>query len=74
MTPEQFKAARNQLGLSLSETSIIFRVSYDAVRRWETEPDVKRARAIPGPAQTLMHWLVSGERPTVLRSRRSDWP
>lgn len=62
MTPADFKAARHQLGLSANGLAKLFRVSDGrTVRRWEKEGE--GGRDIPGPAQVLMRWLVTGKRP-----------
>jgi len=61
MTPDEFKAGRNALGLSTNQLARLFRVSDGrTVRRWEAGD-----RDIPGPAIVLMQWLITGERPEL---------
>ncbi len=53
MTPQEFEAARKQLGLSETALARLFKVGDRTVRRWEDgEKD------IPGPAQVLISLLV----------------
>ena len=59
MTPDEFKAAREKLGLSQNRLAQLFRVADGrTVRRWEAGD-----RDIPGPAQVLIEWLSTGRRP-----------
>lgn len=54
MTPTQFKDARERLGLSQAELSLIFGVATDrTVRRWEAGE-----RDIPGPVIVLMKLIL----------------
>ncbi len=59
MTPAEFKEARHKLGLSANKCAKLFKVSDGrTIRRWESGE-----RDIPGPAQVLMRWLVTGRKP-----------
>jgi DNA-binding transcriptional regulator YiaG len=54
MTPTQFKDARERLGLSQAELSLVFGVATDrTVRRWEAGE-----RDIPGPVIVLMKLIM----------------
>lgn len=61
MTPQEFKKARQTLGLSINELARILDTNPVTVRKWETNPDRKTARA-PNPiACQVLGWLASGE-------------
>lgn len=54
MTPKQFKAAREKLGLSQAKLAEKIRVSGSrTIRRWE-----RSEREIPGPVQILIERMV----------------
>lgn len=64
MTPQEFREARQSLGLSISDTVEIMGLGKNGdvtVRRWELDPDKKQARA-PNPiACKVLEYLLSGE-------------
>jgi len=56
MTPNEFKAIRRALGLSVKRTASLLGVASErTVRRWE-----QGDREIPGPAIVLMRLLQNG--------------
>ncbi len=58
MTHEEFRWARMDLELSVSEAGIIFGVSADTIRRrWEAPPGGKHSGDVPAPAAQLMRLL-----------------
>lgn len=60
MTPEQFKEARQSLGLSVNQLSKILDTNPVTIRKWETDPRFKTARS-PNPiACRVLHWLKNG--------------
>lgn len=63
MTPEQFRKARQSLGLSISQMAEILGINPRTVRRWE-EGDALP----PNPtASRVMQWMLDGFRPP-------EWP
>lgn len=61
MTPEQFKEARQSLGLSLSQLAKILNVDPRTVRKWEASESASTGRD-PNPiACQVLRWLASGE-------------
>ena len=55
MTKEEFKKARNDLGLSQEKLAVILRIGSDrTIRKWESGE-----RKIPGPVIFLMEMLLS---------------
>lgn len=67
MTPSQFKAARNELGLSQSQLGHILDVDPSTIRRWEMDPDRNTARPPNPVAVRVMKWMLAGYRPP-------EWP
>jgi hypothetical protein len=67
MTPEQFKAARMSLGLSVYDLGRILDTAPDTIREWEL-PDHRSTARGPNPvAARALHWLLAGYRPP-------EWP
>ena len=63
MTPEQFKAARMSLGLSVYELGRILDTAPDTIREWEL-PDHRSEARVPNPvAVGVLHWLLAFYRP-----------
>jgi len=61
MTPSEFKQARNDLGLSLSQLGEILKTDPRSIRRWEADPSLSTSRP-PNPiACQVLRWLKSGE-------------
>jgi len=59
MTPLEFKAAREKLGLTQSELAKLIGVSgARTIGKWENDE-----RPIPRYAQVIMKWAVTGESP-----------
>lgn len=72
MDHEEFKKAREELGLSLAELGVLLGepgkpMSADKVRRYETRPDKGNAREISAQIARLMQIYLDGYRPP-------DWP
>lgn len=68
MTPEQFKAARKKLGLSVTEMSLMLGLVSDGthVRRMEMQPGKSSSRPVNGTTARLVQAYLDGYRP-------SDW-
>jgi DNA-binding transcriptional regulator YiaG len=67
MTPEQFKAGRKSLGLSVTQLAHILNTAPDTVRKWELPDYRSTARGISPVAQRVMQWMMTGYRPP-------EWP
>jgi transcriptional regulator with XRE-family HTH domain len=65
MTPEQLRAAREQLGLTQAEFAEAFSVSPRAVGGWEQGMRNGREHAIPAPVALLVEMAL--RHPTVRR-------
>lgn len=63
MSPENFKAARNALGLSSAQLGRILDVSPQTIRKWEAADDRASARGVNPTAARVMSWLLAGFRP-----------
>jgi len=64
MTPQQFKEARQSLGLSLRQLALILNVNVRTVQKWEADDGTRP----PNPIATrVLSWLNDGFRP-------SEWP
>lgn len=57
------KAARRQLGLSLSEFAALHQMSVGACRRWEQPDDASGYREPSGSAKAFTQALLDGYRP-----------
>lgn len=67
MTPEEFKAARNKLGLSMHQAADLLRVTKQQLVKWEA-PESASTSAKPGKlASAAMQWFLDGFRPP-------EWP
>lgn len=67
MTPQQFKQARRELGLTLNDLAIILGLTGDkpdrTIRRWEGAPELPSSRP-PNPiACRVLQWMLDGYRP-----------
>ncbi len=61
MTNDEFKQARINLGLSVSQLSEILNTNPVTIRRWEADKDLKTSRD-PNPiACQVLNWLQSGQ-------------
>ncbi len=66
MTPQEFKAAREALGLSASQLGTILSTDPRTIRKWEAEHGGS-ARP-PNPiACRVLEWMLAGYRPP-------EWP
>jgi DNA-binding transcriptional regulator YiaG len=66
MTPTEFKAARNTLGLTLSDTARILNTDPRTIRKWEAEGGNSARPPNPIACQVLK-WMLAGWRPP-------EWP
>lgn len=67
MTPDEFKQARQKLGLTQAELGRILNSADSTIRRWEAKPGTNMARP-PNPVATrVLRWLLAGYRPP-------EWP
>lgn len=67
MTPDEFKAARRQLGLTQAELGRILDTAPQTIRKWEMPPENNTARGPNPVACQVMRWLLAGFRPP-------EWP
>lgn len=69
MTPEEFKAARERLGLSQEQLARVLGMGGDGgrtVRRWEAPSGTSNARD-PNPiACTVVNWMLDGTLPRTV--------
>lgn len=63
MSPDDFRARREALGLTQSELAALLRVSKKTVQRWEAPGNLVSARNVPGPVAALLDALRDGWRP-----------
>lgn len=72
MTPTEFKAAREKLGLSQEGLAQLLGMGSDGgrtVRRWEAPEGTSNAR-LPNPiACTVVGWLIDGTLPRSLLNK-----
>ena len=55
MTPEEFRAARAALGLSVERLAAALQVTPRTIRRWQNG-----ARRVPGPAAVAIERMLEG--------------
>ena len=67
MTPEQFKAGRRSLGLSVYQLGHILNTAPDTIRKWEMSEARSSGRGVNPVASRVMEWLLAGYRPP-------EWP
>ena len=60
MSPSEFKAARNALGLSASKLGALLNTDPRTVRRWESDADPRPVNPI---AAQVMRWMLAGYMP-----------
>ena len=75
MTPQEFKTARETLGLSVPELSFILDRQERTVRKWEDEHD---PRPVNPMAARVMEWFLAGYEPPQMRwllegRKPSEW-
>lgn len=63
MTPEQFKKARQSLGLTQSELGKVLNTAPQTIRKWEMPDQRSTARKVNPIAARVMGWLLAGFRP-----------
>lgn len=62
MTPDEFKQARRELGLTLSELAHILDTDRRTLQRWEADPNSSTTARAPNPiACQVLRWLKSGK-------------
>ena len=61
MTPTELRTIRRDLGLTRGALSRIVRQPASTIKHWETSPDLKSHRAIPGAAEVLLEQLAAGK-------------
>jgi len=67
MNNHQFKKARHQLGLTLSELGHILNTDARTIRKWEAGSECSTSRH-PNPiASRVMQWMLDGYKP-------KQWP
>lgn len=62
-TPQGFKEARRQLGLSASRLGAILDVDPSTIRRWEMSDDRSTSRPPHPTAARVLQWMLDGFRP-----------
>ena len=67
MTPEQFKAGRRSLGLSVYQLGHIINTAPHTIRKWEMSEARSSGRSVNPVAARVMEWLLAGYRPP-------EWP
>ncbi|MER2507434.1 helix-turn-helix domain-containing protein [Amaricoccus sp.] len=67
MSPEEFKDARHELGLTQSELGAILDTAPQTIRKWEMAGERSTARSVNPVAARAMNWFLSGFRPP-------EWP
>lgn len=67
MTPQEFKEARQTLGLTQSQLGRILDTDPSTIRRWEMNVDRSTARPPNPVASQVMRWMLDGFRPP-------EWP
>lgn len=67
MTPSEFKAARQRLGLSQSQLGRLLDTAPQTIRKWELDTEHSTARSVNPVAARVMRWFLAGFRPP-------EWP
>ena len=67
MTPDEFKAARQKLGLTQAELGRVLDTAPQTIRKWEMPDSASTARSVNPVAAQAMRWFLDGFRPP-------DWP
>ena len=63
MTPEQFKEARQSLGLSQYQLGEVLNTNPSTIRKWEMAGDQSTRRSPNPVACRVMRWMLAGFRP-----------
>jgi transcriptional regulator with XRE-family HTH domain len=64
MTPEEFRAARYALGLSVPQLAELIGLKPTQIYRLEMQPGLATSRAVTPTLERLMQALLDGWRPT----------
>lgn len=67
MSPQEFKEARQQLGLTQSQLGKIIDTAPQTIRKWEMDESRNTARSVNPVAAKVMRWMLDGFRPP-------EWP
>ena len=67
MDNHQFKKARRELGLTISDLGHILNTDPRTIRRWEADKNCATSRNPNPVASQVMRWMLNGFRP-------SEWP
>lgn len=67
LTPQQFKEARRNLGLTQAQLGIILDTLPQTIRKWEMGEDRSTARSVNPIAARVVRWMLDGYRPP-------EWP
>jgi DNA-binding XRE family transcriptional regulator len=69
MNNQEFKTARENLGLSVNQLGIILNTNSVTIRRWEANPETVETSRMPNPigCQVIRWMLDNGFRPP-------EWP
>lgn len=70
MTPQEFKEARQKLGLTQSQLAQILDTAPQTIRKWEMSQDRSTARSVNPVAARVMEWMLEGFRPPGFPSRQ----
>lgn len=63
MTPQQFKQARRELGLTQGQLGAILDTAPQTIRKWEMDKTRSTARGVNPVAAQAMRWMLAGFRP-----------
>lgn len=69
MTPEEFKAARQRLGLTQAQLGHVLNTAPQTIRKWEMPPQNSTARGVNPIAARVMRWMLDGWRPPEFPSK-----
>lgn len=63
MTSEQFKEARQSLGLTLAQLGVILDTDPRTIRKWEADSSASTSRGPNPVACRAVQWMLAGYRP-----------
>lgn len=72
MTSEDFKEARQKLGLTQSQLGEILNTNPSTIRKWEMSGDRSTSRAPNPVAARVMGWMLQGFRPPQFPSNEAS--
>lgn len=67
MQPDEFKAARQRLGLTQAQLGAVLNTAPQTIRKWEMPEENSTARGPNPVAVQAMRWFLGGFRPP-------EWP